>query len=37
MLTEILTWFGVGAVVLLAWTLYISAPREDEEDRTSDE
>ena len=32
MINEMLTWLGVGAVLLLAWTLYLSAPKDEDEE-----
>jgi hypothetical protein len=37
MLSEILTWLGVGGVALLAWSLYITIPPEEKEERRSDD
>ncbi len=34
MLNELLTWLGVGAVLLLAWTLYLSTPKDEDEEQT---
>jgi hypothetical protein len=32
MFGELLVWLGVAAVVLTAWTLYVSAPHPDDEE-----
>ena len=32
MINELLTWLGVGAVLLLAWTLYLSTPKDDDDE-----
>jgi len=31
---ELLTWLGVVSVLLLAWTIYVTAPHDDDEERT---
>ena len=33
MVGELLTWLGVGSVLLLAWTLYATAPKDEDEER----
>jgi len=33
MVGELLTWLGVGSVLLLAWTLYVSTPHDDDDER----
>ena len=32
MINELLTWLGVGAVLLLAWTLYLSTPKDEDDE-----
>ena len=36
MLGEIVVWLSFAAVVLIAWTLYVSAPHGDDEDQQAD-
>jgi hypothetical protein len=33
MVGELLTWLGVVSVLLLAWTIYVTAPHDDDEER----
>jgi hypothetical protein len=33
MISEILTWLGVGGVLLLAWSLYMTIPAEEKEEQ----